>query len=196
MKFACDLNMKAFPRIRTRIDALLLQEADFRGPILTRLGQLHRDQEQRIFGSEGAAGARGSWPALSPAYAAHKRRKVGRKRILVWSGDMKERFISPSRPEYVQSFIPTGRAAGLFQFGAASVLAGYHFAGGTSTHRSRPKKGSGKTYRVVLPRRDMVTKSPAQILEMQKEFIAWYRNERIPQALGVPGPGGEGKSVV
>lgn len=192
MRLAVDLNMKAFPRIRTRIDALLLSEADFQGPILTRLGQLHRDQEQRIFGSEGGVGAQGPWPPLSPAYAAYKKRKVGRRKILVWNGDMKERFIQPSRPEYIQRFIPTGRAAGLFEFGAASVLAGYHFAGAASTRRSRPKKGRGKTYRVVLPRRDMVTKSPAQILELQKEFIAWYRNERIPQALGVASPTGKG----
>jgi hypothetical protein len=89
-------------------------------------------------------------------------------KILIWSGDMRERFVSPSRPENIERFILVGPAkaptGGVFQFGAQSDIAAYHFAGGD-----------------VLPQRDMVSKSPEQIGKLQAALVKWYNTERLPQ---------------
>ena len=197
MALKVDLNRQAFPRIRSAADAFLITAADLRGPVLTRLAQEHRKQEARIFATEGReSGA--SWPALSPKYLERKRRALSHARrrqkaaktkgkkakrarpagsgrgspislkILIWSGDMRERFLSPSRPENIERFILIGPAkaptGGVFQFGAQSDIAAYHFAGNE-----------------FLPVRDMVTKSPDQIAKLQAALVRWYNTERLPQ---------------
>lgn len=156
------VNPEAFKRLRTIQEALAVTEADLRGPILRRLGQIHRKQERRIFASEGAEGAFGKWAALSPGYAAAKTRMLGtRGKILVLSGETKDRFLSASRAEYVQRYIKP-----FMQFGARSEVAGFHF------------RGSGR-----LPRRDPVSKTARMLEELRQGIVAWYRNERLPQVL-------------
>lgn len=176
-----DINRKAYERLRHCNDLFAITPGDLKGPVLTRLAQVHRTQEKRIFASEGREGGRGSWPPLSPAYAIHKRKKVGTKPILVWSGDMKERFIKPSRREYIERALIREKKGKVervvFQFGARSVIATYHFRGFTGTRTS----SKGLVFSWRLPRRDMVTKSSKQIAAMRQAVIDWYQKERLPQ---------------
>jgi hypothetical protein len=199
MKPRLKVNKDGMQRLRVGTEAFAITRGDLEGPILVRLGQEHRRQEKRIFASEGAEGEQGKWPSLSPAYKAFKVRAVGpRKKILVFSGDMKQRFIKPSRTEYIQTMDITGDSKGatkaIVSLGARSEIAGYHFQGSDVTRRSRPGTGKNKkrgkrkkpfkakTYRVKLPRRDMITKTTDQILAMRQVLIDWYRDERVPQA--------------
>lgn len=159
-----DVNRAAFERVRSAADLLTITLGDLQGPILTRVAQVHRSQERRIFASEGTEGRFGRWPALSPDYAKRKKKLRPGRKILVWSGDMKDRFITPSRPENVEEFVPRG-LGGTFRLGAVSEIAGYHFRGGSS-----------------LPMRDMVTKTREQVLACWQAIVTWYQKERIPQA--------------
>jgi hypothetical protein len=201
MGFRVDVNRRGFERLRHGISLLEITEGDMQGPVLTRAAQVHRKQEREIFATEGAAGGGGTWAGLSPAYAARKRAAMlaGRKerkeaktlvgkikslvqgakdrpismKVLIWSGDMRDRFLTPGRPEYVERYISTSPGRGSFQFGAASTIASYHKAGGAH-----------------LPVRDMVTKSRAQVIEILDSVVKWYRNERVPQAMRAIGAGG------
>jgi len=218
MAMRVDVNREGFERIRSASDLFTITQGDMRGPILTRVSQAHRRHERRIFATEGGESGRGRWPALSPGYAAIKRRKVPGKKILVWSGDMKDRFISASRSEYIEEFVPEG-AGGTILLGARSLIATYHFQGADETRRSKPGRRTltprglrrfrsalesrrtltpaqaarlarraapvsafaPKTFRWHLPRRDMVTKSPEQVADIQRSIVEWYRLERLPQ---------------
>lgn len=190
MQLKVDVNRSGLERVRRATDLLVITRGDLQGPVLTRVAQVHRQQEAAIFASEGADGAAGTWPPLSPDYAERKRR-AGRsgmaavkgtkgkartaalralrrpisQKILVWSGDMKDRFLRHGRAENIERFVQTGPATGKFQLGAASKIAGYHFKGGAR-----------------LPRRDMITKTTEQVAECWRAIVEWYRTERIPQA--------------
>lgn len=183
MNLRIDLDRTAFDRLRSCADALVITQGDLAGPVLVRLGQEHRRQERRIFASEGGEGSQGKWPPLSPAYAERKSKSVGRKKILVWSGDMRDRFIRASRGEYHQRFVRTGSASGHFEFGAQSEIGTYHFHGVDESRTSKPKS-SGKTpkvFRWVLPKRDMVSKTADMVSRLQDAFVRWFRTERLPQ---------------
>jgi hypothetical protein len=156
MKVVIRKNPEVFKRLRTKAEALIVSPGDFAGPVLVRLGQVHRRQEKAIFASQGAAGGSGRWPKLSPGYAKWKKRVFPGRKILVLSGEMKERFTVPSRPEYVQRFTSSGQSGGVFSFGAIDEVAVKHYRG------------------IKLPVRDMITKTAAQITELRNTFISWY----------------------
>lgn len=158
MKLRIRTNPDAFDRLRNCTNAFLITRGDLKGPILIRLGQEHRRQEKRIFASEGREGQAGKWEGLSPAYKASKVRAVGsRRKILVFSGEMKKRFITKSRSEYIQEMIiqketrrgkitgrQTGVAQAMVRLGARSQIAVHHFEGASSTRRSKPGTGKNK----------------------------------------------------
>lgn len=156
------INPKAFQRLRTLTQSCEVTDADIAGPVVRRLGGIHRKQERRIFASQGGEGRYGPWAALSPGYLARKIRLLGAAgKILVLSGETKDRFLSPSRSEYIQRYVKP-----FIQFGAKSEVAGFHFRGGNK-----------------LPRRDPVSKTEAQIEQLREGIKAWWINERVPQIL-------------
>lgn len=156
MKVVIRKNPYIMKRLMTQNQAFAITNADLGGQVLVRLGVVHRRQEKAIFASQGAAGASGRWPKLSPGYAKWKRRVFPGKKILVLSGEMKERFTVPSRPEYIQRFTPTGEGRGVVSFGASDEVAVKHFRG------------------IKLPVRDMISKTQEQINELRLTFIDWY----------------------
>lgn len=168
MRVRARTNMEGFRRVRTMAEALQVGHDDLRGPVLTIFGQVHRKQTKAIFASEGAANL-GRWPELSPGYKAWKRRKYPRRKILVLTGDMKDRFVSPTNPYYFQEFKPSARG-GTFYFGARSDKA--------AAHRS----GVGS-----LPIRDMITKTTDHLQEFRVALVVWYR-ARADQVLRHFGP--------
>ena len=155
-------NPEAFQRLRSLAHACEVTDGDIAGPMLRRLGQIHRRQQRRIFASQGAEGRHGKWASLSPEYQIAKRRLLGTVgKILVLSGDMRDRFISASRSEYIQRYVKP-----FAQFGAASEVAGYHFRGNSK-----------------MPRRDPVSKTEKQLVELRQGIIDWWTKERVPQIL-------------
>jgi len=144
--------------------------------LLRALGAVHRRQETRIFASEGAEGARGRWDPLNERYAKRKTKAVGRRKILVFSNDMKDRFIKAENPGYVQEFIPTSEALGLFRFGARSDVAAAHLRGNPALALRQSalarKVFGGRAPR--LPVRDMVTKTQAHLAELRERLRTWY----------------------
>lgn len=153
-------NPQEFQRLRVGLQAFEVTDTDLKTVVLRRLGQVHRKQEERIFAAEGAAGRSGKWAALSPAYAAAKRKLFPGRKILVRTGVMKEAFIRATNPDYVQRYVKP-----LMQFGARSRVATYHDTG-TST----------------MPRRDPVGKTETQLEQLREAILIWYRKERVPQA--------------
>lgn len=171
-------NRPAFKRIRTLQEALVISDGDMAGPVLVRLGQLHRKQQTGIFTSQGATGGAGRWPALNPSY---KKRK-GRGKILQLSGDMKKRFTGAKNPAYVQRYVSQGGGKGFFQFGAMSNVAAAHRAGNPALAPNQSaaarKVFGGRAPR--LPVRDMIKKSPEHMLQFRLTFIQWYHH-RVAQ---------------
>ena len=194
-----DINRQAFERLRDLGDLLKVTDGDLRGPVLTRVAQLHRKQEAAIFASEGAEGGAGGWPPLSPEYAKQKQRALtgGRKaraaqrkatkeagvfgllgsgfaarrtpplsmKVLIWSGEMRDRFLRPSNRNYHEDMVAEGRMR-VLRFGARSSIASYH------------REGSA-----TLPVRDMILKTPRQVSALLRAIVDWYRTERVPQFL-------------
>lgn len=158
------INPNAFPRLRTMNQALAISDGDYRGPVLTVIGQVHRKQELRIFATQGTAGASGAWPKLSPAYAKRKRKAGFGSRILVRTGAMKATLTQAGGPGYHQSFQRVGALA-VFLLGGFSRIAGYH-------RRGTPP----------LPRREMLQKTQAQIAEIRRALFEWYKL-RVAQVL-------------
>jgi len=163
MKVKVATNPEGLRRLQAMLKEVHISHKDLGGQILVRLGQLHRKQMARVFASQGAEGGSGRWPKLSPGYAAWKRRYFPGRRILVLSGEMKARFTTPSRPEYVQRFLPRG-SGGVYQFGAYDEIAARHVKGGDT-----------------LPKRDMISKTAAQIAEFSASIEEWWRKVRVPQ---------------
>ena len=178
-------NREAFSRLRSMSDALTITTGDLQGPILLSLGRVHRRQQELIFLSEGALGGSGKWPALGPDYAKRKGATLGRQKILNLTGRTKDRFTKATNPHYIQEFVPTGEASGVFRFGADSDIASGHLRGDPTiaTGQSETARSifSGRASR--LPVRDMISKSAEQIGEIREGLSRWYRQERIPQVL-------------
>jgi len=175
-----------FKRIRSAAEALRISAGDLGGPVLVRMGQVHVKQMRRVFASEGASGASGPWPALSPNYEKRKRKVLGRRKKLVLTGRTKERFTKASNPGYIQKFTG-GDAGGVFRFGAASDIAAAHRFGDPGLAGPQLQSAaaaiifSGTAKR--LPVRDMISKTGGQIADLRARLAQWYREERIPQVL-------------
>lgn len=178
-------NPEAFKRLRFMNEALKISEGDMRGPVLIRLGQLHRKQMQRIFASQGTEGRAGRWTELEERYAQRKRRTFGRKKILQLTGETKARFTVRTNPAYVQKYLGRGR----WVFGAASNVAAAHFHGspGLAPNQSASAKRIFFGIAPRLPVRDMISKTAAQVAEFAAEFKAWYV-QRVRQVLRHFGP--------
>lgn len=178
-------NAKGMERLRRRTQALAITDGDLRGPVLVRLGQAHRKQQQRIFSSEGAAGGAGPWAPLNPDYEQRKRKLLGRRAKLVLTGRMRARFLTPSDPNYIQEYVATSRGRGVFRFGARSDVAAAHLYGQPELASTRSAAAQvvfgGRAKR--LPVRNMIAKTGQQIAELREVVVRWYREERVPQAL-------------
>lgn len=192
MEIRIETNPGAFDDLQEAVrKAFTITLEEYQGELLNILGVEHRRQEKRIFISEGAEGGRSSWPPLHPDYAAFKEEVLGHKPILVWSGDMRARFVSQMRPEYFQAAVPVGDAIE-YQFGAFSEIAQKHAEGAWTTilPRTLRSKRTGKrvtwpkgVLNVQLPIRDMVSKTAAQVEWLMRTIDAWYQRVKVPRAV-------------
>lgn len=169
-------HLRRLRELPSRMDPTAPSGIPMSDPALLRaLGRVHREQVTANFATEGGTGARGLWPSLSAKYAARKLKLVGRKKILEVTGDTRRRFIRFGHPDYIERFVPSGRAGGTFLFGARSDVAAAHVAGNpglVSTRSSLPKLFGGRAAR--LPVRDMITKTAANVKQLQAAFSKWW----------------------
>lgn len=175
--------MQAYPRLREAASALRISDADMRGPVLVKMGQLHRKQMLQNFAAQ--AGAAGRWAPLNPSYAKRKRKAVGSRKILVLTGDMKARFTKALHPAYHQDYLPVGAQRGVFRFGARSDVAAAHFHGTPSLAPTGSSVTARKIFGGIAPRlpvRDMITKTEAQRRAFIPVFVTWY-TARVRQVL-------------
>lgn len=176
-------NPDGFKRLREMNEALKISAADYEGPILVELGAIHRQQQLRIFATQGTAGAGGRFAPLEKKYKARKREAFGIKKILQLSGEMKRRFTKRSDPRYFQGFRGDD-TGGVFSFGARSSVAAAHRAGKPKLARRAPRAAKSATIfggiAQKLSIRDMVSKTAAQVEEIREGVRVWYR-KRVEQ---------------
>jgi hypothetical protein len=156
---------KGIERLRTKVEALRLTPADKAGPLMVEMDRECSRQFRQAFTTEGAtSGSR--WPDLSPRYAAWKRKVRPGRKILVFSGDTRERFLMPTNSAHVRQFIPPFT----YRFGAASEKAWRHEYG----------VGEGKQR---LPVRSVVRKTANDIKSFQRVLATFYI-KRLRQVVG------------
>lgn len=157
-------NPAGIERLRTRTQAILLSDADKGGPLLIELDRVHSRQARRAFTTQGAStGA--AWKPLSPGYAKWKRKVKPGRRILVFNGDMRDRYTMPTNANHIREYVRPFT----YRFGVVSEKAWRHETG----------TGEG---RQVLPRRSALTKTA----EDYRQFVAQLRTfylKRVRQVL-------------
>lgn len=144
--------------------------------LLRRLGAAHRAQETRVFASEGAEGSQGKWPALNARYALRKAKAVGRRKILVLTGDTKAAFTKFGAPGYIERYVPTSEAHGVFQFGAASAVGAAHRAGNpllAGSPSATARKVFGGRARNLPVRDPNPPKTEGQLAQMREALRTW-----------------------
>lgn len=176
MKITFKPNGPNLARLRA-IGPNLLADLSMDDPSLLRaLGAVHRAQEEGIFSSEGAEGAGGKWAPLEARYAARKAKAVGRRKILVLTGGMKDALTKKGDPDYVEEYRPASASLGLFRFGTRSRVAAAHLYGNPALAPERSAVASkvfgGRAPR--LPIRDMITKTEAHLAEMRETLKVWF----------------------
>ena len=168
MAFRMRVNRDSFKRVRTRIEALQLSDADRSGPLLIELDRENTRQVRRAFASEGSTTGSGRWPRWSPKYAAWReslagrRRSIGR-RMLVLTGTMRDKFISPSHGDHVAEW----RGGFRYAFGVADDVAYIHM---------------GSAGRSQMPYRSVIDKTEADRRGFAGVLLNFYR-KRIRQVL-------------
>lgn len=144
--------------------------------ILANVGPVDKVQNTANFATEGAASG-DTWAPLSARYAAAKRKAVGSKKILVYSGDLRNASTNAGHPDR-RVFM----ASGVVNLGTAHRLAAVHQFGARGSAHVKPhhrnltkasaKQGRGAggrrgqvrgySRKVNLPARPMIRKSEAQ----------------------------------
>lgn len=149
-------NMAGFKRLRTLNEAVLLTDADKRGPLMVEMDREHCSQVTRAYTSEGAASG-GAWARLAPGYAAWKKKAYPGRRILVRTRNTRNRFTQPSNPAHVRRFIaPFSYAFGAF----SSVQAAHEYGIGSPGQR--------------LPVRSILRKTPANLAAFRQVLVQFY----------------------
>lgn len=162
------VNRDGFKRIRTKLEALSLSDADRSGPLLIELDRENIRQVRQAFSTLGASTAGGAWAAWSPDYAkwrgslAGLRASVGR-RMMILTSTMFGKFTSPSHGEHVAEW----RGGLRYAFGARDDVAFIHM---------------GPAGRSRMPYRTVIDKTQADVRRFASVLVNFYR-KRIRQVL-------------
>jgi phage gpG-like protein len=150
-----------------------------------------RKIETNQFSSEGRMGRTGQWAPLSPDYAARKYAAVGRRKILVWSGKMRDSFTKLT-DEHIAEAVRVG-ANWHLRFGSKNRIAPYHQQeeSGGSFHAIRKAARFTKLAAGLgggLPRRPPIDLSDNQVAQMKGAIRhvfdqQWERVQRAGYAL-------------
>lgn len=162
------VNRDAFTRIRSKIEALKLSDADRSGPLLIELDRENVRQVRRAFASQGATTPAGTWPRWSPEYDKWRRSVAGRRRgiglrMLQLTGTMFAKFVSPSHGDHVAEW----RGGFRYAFGVVDDLAYIQM---------------GQAGRSVMPYRTVIDKTEADRRGFAAVLVNFYR-KRIRQVL-------------
>lgn len=149
-------NRGGIERLRSKLAAVQLTDADKAGPLLIVMDQEAVRQNRRMFATEGAFTGT-PWAALSPRYAAYKRKVKPGRRKLVFEGDTKDSFLTPTNPNHYRKFVPPFT----YLLGATGEKAWRHNTG----------TGVGKQR---LPVRRLNAKTPENIKAFYQAVAGYY----------------------
>jgi hypothetical protein len=140
-------------RIRLNVDALKFTERDKKGPLMKVMARENARQVRLAFSTQGATVATGPWPALSPGYAAWKKKWFPTKKILRLTDTLFDKATKVSHPAYIKKFVKPFR----YVLGFRDEVGFKHQVGADN-----------------LPRRSLMDKKPGDIehfkLELLNEF--------------------------
>lgn len=143
------------------------------GTIRNGVDQRFREFIRRLFATEGASSGRG-WPALSPAYAAWKRRHYPGRKIMVLTGRLRRSLTERGHAEHVARF---GREPEPFvQVGTAVEYAAFH---------APAPPGGPNLKNPGLPDRDTLDLAPEQAAELVEIWRRYLVEVKIPRIFAV-----------
>lgn len=162
------VNRDAFARIRSKIEALKLSDADRSGPLLIELDRENIRQVRQAFASQGATTPAGIWPPWSPEYDKWRRSVAGRRRsiglrMLQLTGTMFAKFVSPSHGGHVAEW----RGGFRYAFGVMDDVAYIHM---------------GDAPRGKMPYRTAIDKTEQDRRGFASVLVNFYR-KRVRQVL-------------
>jgi hypothetical protein len=162
-------NNAGFERLRTLMQAVILTDADRRGPLLIELSDTHVRQVRRAFASAGATVDGGPWPAWRPRYAKWRKKVAGvhGRSMMRLRGPYRGRgpsqlFVRSTQrgnPNFIRRWLGGMR----FAFGFADDVGAYH------------QDGAGR-----LPVRSVIDKTEADFAEFVDRLVSFYR-KRLAQ---------------
>ena len=138
----------------------------------TQVDRRFRENEKRLFASEGRSGGR-AWKRLSPAYAKAKRKAVGSRKIMQRTGTLRRGLTQKSHPDHIARFV--GTKDGRIKVGVQNIVAAYH---GAAKGRQNPR----------LPKRNvmqMTAKQRRRYFRIVSDYlvnIKWKRGFRFLKA--------------
>jgi hypothetical protein len=124
MRVRMSMNGPAIERLRTRVQSLLVTQADASGPLLRELDQENIRQVRRAFATRGGTVATGPWPPWSAKYARWRQShaRLGTQ-MMILTGTLRDKFQSPSHGDHVARW--TGPRL-RWEFGAKDDVAFMH----------------------------------------------------------------------
>lgn len=134
--------------------AIFPSDSETETKLLPKLDVKFRQFESKMFASQGSFSG-SPWQPLSPRYAKWKRSQVGRKKILVFSGAMRDSLRQKGDDDHVARYDRDDRVVYL---GTKSEVASYHEDPGT---------------RADLPRRSPVSTSSDMVHEYSKIVLSF-----------------------
>ena len=119
------------PRVK-ELGEMLPNKRDMES-IVRDMDKTFRKQELRIFATEGGGGA-GKWQPLSEQYSRRKKKLRPGRKILTWSGKLRNSLTRKSGSAHITNVFQSGFTWRL-QVGTRNPLAAYHEEGGTHLPR-------------------------------------------------------------
>ncbi len=156
------------PAIRRVKDILVLNQKDM-NTMARRVDIKFRPNERKLFSTQGASGGR-RWKPLSPAYKKWKRKKRPGRKIMTFDGKLRDSLTKKGFLHVAIGFLR--RNKGFIQVGTHDIKAAWH---GPPNRLKNP----------VLPTRDVLQQTPAQIDQYRQEIwkVMRAKFERAKRAI-------------
>jgi len=122
--------------------------------------------EKKLFASEGVSGG-SKWKALSPRYAAAKRRKFGKKKIMVRTGTLRRSLTTKASSHIIRYTMDPNT----IEFGTKIGYAAYHI-----------KKKGNPHYNPRLPHRDTLQHRRKQVNEYRQVIWDYITGPKMRRA--------------
>jgi len=164
------ITARANPRIKSLEEVFQLNGRDMK-TMATRVDMKFRENEKRLFKTEGRSGGR-KWKRLNPAYAKAKRKAVGAKKIMQRTGRLRKGLTQKSHPDHLVRWSITSAGA-FIRLGVSNPVAAWH---GAVKGRQNPR----------LPKRDVfqvTAKQRRRYFRILSDYLVKTKLKRVRRAL-------------